>query len=98
MRRAKEATAQGMRREVDWAFRMRPTYGEERQRMIEGEGSSITGASQEDEWGDDMDEDIDLEKASISGSASGKSPRGRRLMAEWKLADEIYAFASGLTY
>ena len=47
--------------------------------MTVGEGSSITGASQEDEWGDDMIEDIDLEKASISESVSEKSPRGRRV-------------------
>ena len=36
------------------------TYGEERQRIVDGEGSSVMEASQEENWGDKVDEEIDL--------------------------------------
>ena len=46
MRWAKGATSQVSPRAVDRAFRVFLTYGEERQRMVDGEGSSVMGASQ----------------------------------------------------
>ena len=36
------------------------------------------GASQEEDWGDDAEEDIDLEKSSVAGSIGGRSARGYR--------------------
>ena len=46
--------------------------------MVEGEGSSVMGASQEEDWGDDADEDIALEKSSVAGSIGGRTARGYR--------------------
>ena len=46
--------------------------------MVDGEVSSVMGASQEVEWGDEADEEIDLEKSSVAGSICGRSARGYR--------------------
>ena len=69
----KEATTQSSQMAVDRAFRMLLTYyGEDRQRMVEGEGSSVMGASQQEEWEDDADKEIDLEKSSVARSICGR--------------------------
>ena len=52
--------------------------GEERQRLIEGEGSSTAGHSQGDDWGDEEEVGHHLETASLAGSATEKPMRGYR--------------------
>ena len=55
--------------------------------MVEGEGSSVMGASQKEDWGDEVDEEIDLEKSSVAGSISGR--RSAHLLPYCRLVSSL---------
>ena len=84
VRRAKEAVRHQSQRAINRAFRILLSHGEELQRAVEGDGSSTTGQSQIEEWGDDEDDDENAsEVVSVAGSAR-ESPKGSELRNSWE--------------
>ena len=61
--RAKDAVWHRTQRAINRAYMILWAHGEDRQRMIEGDGSSTTGQSHAEDWEEEYDEGVGSEEA-----------------------------------